>query len=343
MPTRPRVVLTHRVHQEVLDLLAPDCELVPNQTTDTLSRPELMRRASSAEALMAFMPDQVDTAFLAACPALRIVAAALRGFDNFDVDACAARGVWLSTVPDLLTAPTAELTVGLLIGVTRHVRAADDWVRSGRFRGWRPALYGVGICGSTIGIIGMGAIGRAVADRLRGWGASLVYTDSDPMTPAEEQRLGIGWCALDDLLRRADIVVLALPLTPDTFHMINHSRLMQMKPDCFLINPCRGSVVDEAAILAALERGQLAGYAADVFEMEDWAREDRPREIAPALLMHPHTLFTAHLGSAVQKVRLAIELRAAENIRQALRGEKPMDAVNRVGNGGEAACSTRYG
>jgi phosphonate dehydrogenase len=334
----PRVVLTHRVHEEVLGVLAPHCEIISNQTPDTLPRAEIVRRAAAADALMAFMPDRVDDAFLDACAELKIVAAALKGFDNFDVAACTARGVWLTIVPDLLTVPTAELTIGLLIGLTRKIRAADSWVRSGQFQGWRPEFYGLGVAGSTIGIVGIGAIGRAVADRLRGWGGNVIYTDRARLADKEEAKLAIGWRGLDELLSEADVVVLALPLTASTQHTINSARLALMKPGSFLINPCRGSVVDEAAVLKALQAGRLAGYAADVFELEDWARSDRPVEIAAELRSHANTLFTAHTGSAVQKVRLAIELRAAENIRQVLCGQRPVDAVNDIVPIRKVAC-----
>ena len=322
----------------VLESLARHCEPIPNQTPDTLPRSEVLRLASSADGIMAFMPDRIDAEFLAACPRLKIVAAALKGYDNFDVAACTARDVWLSVVPDLLTVPTAELTIGLLIGLTRKIRAADGWVRSGEFRGWRPEFYGLGVAGSTIGIVGMGAIGRAVAGRLVGWGGTIIYTDRAPIARADEARLDATWRDLGSLLHEADIVALALPLTPETLHTINPARLTAMKPGSFLVNPCRGSVVDEAAILMALQSGHLGGYAADVFEMEDWARECRPHRIAPALLSHPNTLFTAHIGSAVQKARLAIERRAAENIRQVLSGEKPEDAVNDIAPTRIAAC-----
>jgi phosphonate dehydrogenase len=322
----------------VLDSLAPHCELVTNQTPDTLPSDEIVRRAATADAMMAFMPDNVDAPFLDACPRLKMIAAALKGYDNFDAAACAARGVWLSVVPDLLTVPTAELAVGLLIGLTRKIRAADDWVRSGQFRGWRPEFYGLGVCGSTIGILGMGAIGRAVAERLRGWGAKLIYTDRARLAQTDETKLAAGWCELNELLAQSDIIVLALPLTTGTLHTINSARPAVMKRGSFLINPCRGSVVDEAAVLDALQSGRLGGYAADVFELEDWAREDRPTEIAPGLRSHANTLFTAHIGSAVQKVRLAIELRAAGNIRQYLCGEKPTDAVNEIAPARKVAC-----
>jgi phosphonate dehydrogenase len=337
-PHIPRVVLTHRVHEEVLGLLVPHCQVVSNQTPETLTREEIVRRASSADALMAFMPDAVDGAFLDRCPRLRIIAAALKGFDNFDVAACTARGVWFSIVPDLLTVPTAELAMGLLIGLTRKIKAADDWVRSGQFRGWRPEFYGVGVAGSMIGIIGMGAIGQAIAQRLRGWGANLIYTDQVRLAAKDEVGLGLGWRALNELLGEADIIMLALPLTAATLHTIDCARLSLMKPGSFLINPCRGSVVDEAAVLAALESGKLAGYAADVFESEDWLRADRPLEVAAGLRAHANTLFTPHIGSAVQKVRLAIEMRAAQNIRQVLSGARPIDAVNDIVPVRRAAC-----
>jgi phosphonate dehydrogenase len=333
-----QIVLTHRVHDEVLEYLAPCGELIANQTAETLSREEVTRRAAAADAVMAFMPDKVDAAFLAACPRLKVVAAALKGVDNFDAAACAARGVWLTVVPDLLTVPTAELTIGLLIGITRQIRQGDSWVRSGQFAGWRPEFYGLGIAGSTIGIVGMGAIGRAVAERLRGWDARVLYTDQTRIAFDQEARLGLAWCELSDLLRQADAIVLALPLTATTSHLINSASLRLVKRGAFLVNPCRGSVVDEAAVLDALQSEQLGGYAADVFEMEDWARKDRPTEIAPSLLARSNTLFTAHMGSAVRRVRLAIELRAAANIRQALLGQQPDDAVNEVAALREAAC-----
>lgn len=324
---RPRVVITHKVHQEVLDRLGAQCDVVANQTTDTLPPEEILLRVSTADAMMAFMPDRVSADFVSACPKLQIIGAALKGYDNFDVTACTDRGVWLSFVPDLLTAPTAELAIGLTIGLTRKLIQADARVRSGRFSGWRPEFYGLGIAGSTVGIVGMGAIGRAVAERLSGWVATLLYTDQAPV-PVAEARLGLEWRNLNALLAESDIVILALPLTPDTVHVINEKTLRLLRDGAYLVNPCRGSVVDEAAILTALTDGRLAGYAADVFEMEDWARKDRPREIARELLDHPNTMFSPHLGSAVQKVRLAIELRAADNILQALSGQRPMDAVN---------------
>lgn len=336
---KPKLVITHKVHKEVLDMLSPHCDLITNQTTFSLSRNDTIQLAQDADALMAFMPDRVDTAFLQACPNLKVIGAALKGYDNFDAAACTANNVWLTFVPDLLTVPTAELTIGLMVSLIRHVRAADQHVRSGYFKGWRPQFYGLGVEGSTIAIIGMGAIGQAIAQRLSGWNAKLIYTDQHPLASEEQVALKLEFFSLDDALAKANIVIMALPLNSQTQHLLNEQRLQQMQPGSYLVNPCRGSVVDEAAILRMLNSGHLGGYASDVFEMEDWARDDRPDEIDQNLLAHPNTLYTAHIGSAVSKIRLAIEKRAAENILRVLHGEQPLDPANHPVLPEDALCS----
>lgn len=326
---KPKVVITHWVHPEIIDMLQAVAEVVPNTTRDTLPRGEVLRRAQDADALMAFMPDSIDGAFLDACPKLRIVGAALKGYDNFDVDACTRRGIWFSIVPDLLTIPTAELTIGLLLGLTRHILQGDRRIRSGTFQGWRPELYGCGLTGRTVGIIGMGAVGRAIAQRLAGFDMRLVYCDQRPLDAELERAWGARRVTLEELLASSDFVVPMLPMTPETQHLIQAGTLKQMKRGSYLINACRGSVVDERAVADALTSGQLAGYAADVFEMEEWRRIDRPEGIPQVLLDNSdQTLFTPHLGSAVREVRLEIEREAARNILQALAGETPAGAIN---------------
>ncbi|MEJ2453935.1 MAG: phosphonate dehydrogenase [Candidatus Thiodiazotropha sp.] len=326
---KPKAVLTHWVHPEVVDYLRESCEVVVNDSRESLPREELINRARDAQALMTFMPDSLDDAFLAACPNLRIVACALKGYDNFDVEACTRRGVWISNVPDLLTVPTAELTIGLLIGLTRKLLAGDRLVRSGEFQGWRPVLYGAGLTGKTLGIIGMGAVGKAIAKRLSGYDMRLLYTDPEPLSRERELDLGLNGVSLEILLSLSDYVVPMVPMNSKTLHLINDKTLGLMKPGAFLINTCRGSVVDEEAVIRALSDGRLAGYAADVFEMEEWVREDRPRAIPQALLEETaRTLFTPHLGSAVDGVRKEIAMEAAHNIVQALAGDQPRGALN---------------
>jgi phosphonate dehydrogenase len=324
----PLILVTHRIFPETRAMLdTAGTVAAPPKNKYAIDLTELRRAAAQTTAIMAFMPDRVDDAFLAACPRLRIVAGALKGYDNFDAAAFTRHGVWLSIVPDLLTVPTAELTIGLMIGVARHLRSGDAHVRGGDFAGWRPTLYGRGLAGTTAGLIGLGAIGRAIAERLAPFGMRLLYTDPRDAVERKEEEHGLARVTLDDLLTQADYVITAAPLTSDTLHLLNDATLTRMKPGSLLINPSRGSVVDEAAVLRALQSGHLGGYAADVFEMEDWQRQDRPRIVAKALLEHPNTLFTPHLGSAVVEARLAIERRAAENILDCFESRRPRDAV----------------
>lgn len=328
MTTRGRVLLTHWVHAEVLADLERDFVVVQNASRETWPRARVLDLASGCDAVMAFMPDRVDDAFLAACPRLRIVAAALKGSDNFDVDAFHRRGVWLTRVSDLLTVPTAELAIGLLIGVTRHVLAGDDHVRSGRFAGWRPELYGIGLAGATLGILGLGAVGRAVAERLVPFGVRVVYADPHRAPSAWSDRVAVERVGVDVLLARSDFVMPLVHLTPETRHLIDAAAIGRMRRGAVLVNVGRGSVVDEAAVADALAAGHLAGYAADVFEMEDWALESRPRAIEPRLLAdRERTLFTPHLGSAVDAARRAIALEAAAAIRDAFEGRVPRGAI----------------
>ncbi len=325
-----RVIITHWVHPEVIGFLSQSCEVIPNTTRDTLPREEILKRARDAHAIMAFMPDTVDEDFLSSCPDLKIVACALKGCDNFDVDACTRHGVLLTIVPDLLTIPTAELTIGLLIGLTRRMLEGDCFIRSGKFKGWRPELYGTGLAGHTLGIIGMGAVGQAVARRLAGYEMNVIYSDPVPLSKEKEEAYGLTRVSFEDLLACSDFVVPMVPLKPETMHLINATTIARMKPGSFLINTCRGSVVDEQAVVDALVSGHLAGYAADVFEMEDWARPNRPRSIPQALPDNvSQTFFTPHLGSAVDNVRREIAMEAARNILQALDNRTPQGAVNK--------------
>ncbi|MBF0557810.1 MAG: hydroxyacid dehydrogenase [Nitrospirae bacterium] len=325
---KPLVVITHWVHADVIDFLRGSCEVMSNESRETLPRDEVLLRAQHAQAIMVFMPDRIDDGFLAACPDLKIVGAALKGYDNFDVEACTRRGIWFTIVQDLLTVPTAELTVGLVIALSRRFLEGDRYIRSGKFNGWRPILYGTGLAGRTLGIIGMGAVGQAVAKRLAGFEMKVLYSDSLPLPMNEEKAWGLTRVSLEELLAASDFVVPLVPLTEETKDLINARAIAQMRQGSFIINACRGSVVDEIAVADAVASGHLAGYAADVFEMEDWARTDRPAGIPSMLLENERTFFTPHIGSAVDEIRYKIALEAAENIVQALNGERPKGAIN---------------
>lgn len=320
----PKIVLTHPVHEVVHSRLQAVGHVVMNPQSEPWPRAQLQQHLADADAMMGFMTDHVDAALLRAAPRLAIVACALKGFDNYDVTACTEAGVWLSIVPDLLTEPTAELAIGLAIGLARHVRAGDALVRNGGFQGWRPQLYGSGLAGAEVAVLGLGAVGQAIVARLHGFGCARIHgIDPQPRLPALQQ------LPLEAALARADHVFVAAPLTPTSLHLLNARTLAHSKAGQFIVNVGRGAVVDEAAIADALDSGRLAGYAADVFAFEDWALPSRPTGVSDRLRSSTRTLLTPHLGSAVSSVRLAIEHRAADNIVAVLQGRTPGDAINR--------------
>ena len=311
---RPHVLITHRPFPETVQLLAAHCAVDVNQTPDTLTAAELRTRAAEVDGLLVFMPDLIDSALLDACPRLRVVAAALKGDDNIDVAAAARRGITVSIVEDLLTEPTAELAVALLLAAARRVGEGDRLVRSGSFRGWRPTLYGLGLTGSTVGLLVFGAVGQAIARRLSGFDCQLLHVD--PVITDNQH--GSRPVDVDDLFTRCDAVVVSAPLTPHTAGMVGAEQLTRLPAHAVLVNVGRGSVIDEDAVATALDRGSLGAYAADVFAFEDRARPERPLGIHEALRTQERTVFTPHLGSATTTARRSIERLAAENLLQVL-------------------------
>ena len=322
------VAITNRVFPQVLDCFGNGFAVNANTAKEPWPPDVWLHNIAVADAVITFMPDCFTAGILERCPKLRLISCALKGYDNFDIAACTCRGITVTVVEDLLTVPTAELAVGLIISLARNLMASDRLVRSGNFRGWRPVLYGAGLAGSSVGLLGMGRIGRAIAERLKPFDCTLLYWDRNRVAPELEVKLGIRPADWEELLERSDYVVLALPLTAETTHLIDRKALALMKPGAYLVNPARGSLVDEAAVAEALASGHLGGYAADVFEFEDWARSDRPSTVHPALIKATdRTIFTPHLGSGVRNVRLAIELQAAQNVLDFFSGKEPRGIV----------------
>jgi len=319
---KPKIVVTQPVHADVLSKLEMAGDVVMNRGPEPWSAQELYAHLAAADALMAFMPDRIDADVLRHAPRLKTIACALKGYDNFDLKACGKAGVAISFVPDLLTEPTAELAIGLAIAAARHVLPGDRIMHSGRYAGWRPVLYGTGLHQSVAAVVGLGAVGRAIVDRLSGFGCAEIL-GVDPQnrdsrtTPA----------SLTEALRRADYLLLAVPLTPHTRYLLDEDLLSQVKPGVVIVNIGRGSVISEAAVARGLAQGSIGAYAADVYEMEDWLLPDRPRSIDPGLLASERAVLTPHIGSAVANVRLAIEHRAADNLIQVLAGRLPSDVL----------------
>lgn len=325
----PLVVLTNHTFPETRTLFDGVARVIANDGEEPWPRVVLLGHCRDAAGIMAFMPDQIDDAFLASCSRLTIIGAALKGFDNIDVEAASKRGVWVTICPDLLTIPTAELTIGLMLALGRNMLTGDREIRRQGFHGWRPRHYGAGIDGAVVGVLGFGKVGQAIAARLCGFGCQILAHDSELASVPDHLSDNVKLATREELLNTSDFVVLALPLLASTKYIIDAGAVAAMKSGALLVNPARGSLVDESAVADAILSGHLGGYAADVFECEDWARSDRPAVIDERLIAAVgKTLLTPHIGSAVIDVRREIEASAARSIVEALQGHVPTFAIN---------------
>jgi phosphonate dehydrogenase len=286
---RPRVVLGHPVQSAARATLEPSCDVHTHDGRTALVRAPLERAA----AVMAFMTERIDGHFLSLAPDLQIVAGALKGFDNIDVEACSRAGVWVTVCEDTLSEPTADLAVGLLLGLTRRMHEGDALVRRGEFRGWRPRLYGTDLRARTLGILGMGAVGRAVAERATPFGVRLLYWDPTPLPESIATRFDVTRMDFESVVAQADMLMPLLPLKASTHKLIDAKTIARMPRGALIINVARGSLVDEEAIADALRDGHLGGYAADVFACEDLSVADRPRGVPESLIAdNSRTLLT---------------------------------------------------
>ena len=323
-----KIVVTQPIHSTVLSFLRQHSDVYMNPGPEPFSRDELIDGCKDAQGVMVFMTERIDADFLDICKNIRVIAGALKGHNNIDVSECSRNNIPVTNVPDLLSEPTGELTVGLMIALAREVCASDRHVRKSKFSGWRPLFYGQSLSHANVLIIGAGAVGQTILRMLGGFDCDCSYVDTVPLSSSAEIKLNCERTTLDTGLPKADFVVLALHLMPNTRHLVDEVFLSKMKKESFLINPARGSLVDEKAVETALSKGHLAGYAADTFELEDWALPDRPSAISPGLLMSEKTVFTPHIGSAVRKVREAIEFSAAQSLVDGINGRIPENTVN---------------
>lgn len=265
------------------------------------------KECADADALVALLTDRVDAALLARCPRLAIVANVAVGVDNVDLEACRARGVRVTNTPGVLTEATADLAFGLLLAAARRVAEGDRRVRAGDFPPWTPTtMLGVPVFGATLGIVGLGRIGRAMARRARGFGMHVLYAQRTRLAPELERALGATFTSVDALFASADFVSLHCPLTPETRHLASRARLASMRPGSVLVNTSRGPCVDEAALADALERGPLAAAGLDVFE-------DEPR-VHENLLKRENVVLTPHIASADRRTREAMARAAIDNV-----------------------------
>lgn len=318
---QPIFAVTNRLPETALALLQAVGELRIDERAEAIPRPDLLALVAGADAILSLLHDRIDEELLeAAGPRLRCVANVAVGYDNVDVAAAARRGVVVTNTPGVLDDATADLTMALILAATRRVAEGDRLVRAGREWTWGMSfMLGSGLRGKLLGIVGLGGIGRRVAERARAFGMEIAYHQRRQAPAEVEAALGAERMPFEQLLENADVLSLHCPLTPETRHLIGEAQLHAMKRSAVLVNAARGPVVDERALAEALAAGEIAGAGLDVYEQE-------PR-VEPALLALENVVLSPHLGSATVETRTAMAELAARNAISVLRGEGPLTPV----------------
>jgi glyoxylate reductase len=316
-----KVLVTIRLPQEVLARLAQAHQVESYDADPPLERLRLLEMIGDKEGLLCSITDRIDQELFHSAPALKVIANYGVGHEHIDLEAATRRGIVVTNTPGVLTEATADLALALLLAAARRVVEGDRRVREGKFQYWAPLLFlGHEVSGKTLGLIGLGRIGQAVARRAAGFGLRLIYFSRTRLQPSAEQDLKVSYAPLETLLKEADFVSLHVPLTPQTRHLIGPGELALMKPSAFLINTSRGPVVDEAALVAALRRRQIQGAALDVYEREP--------QLTPGLADLTNVVLLPHLGSATVETRTRMAVMAADNLLAGLRGEEPPNCLN---------------
>jgi len=318
---KPRVFVSRVIPQAALNLLSAHVALEVNAQDKPLDKAELISRIQGKEGLVCLLTDLIDDELLGSSPSLRVVSNVAVGFDNIDVKAATRRMIAVTNTPGVLDNTTADFTWALLMATARRVVEADRYARAGKYQGWGiMLLLGHDVHGKTLGICGMGRIGKAVARRAKGFGMKILYTDVQRIGESLERELGVEFVDKETLLRESDFVTLHLPLLPETAHYISRRELSLMKKTSHLINASRGPVVDEEALAEALKAKQIAGAALDVYEHEP--------KIHPGLIDLENVVLAPHIASASIDTRTRMATMAAENMLAALEGKIPPNIVN---------------
>ena len=318
---RPQVFVTRQLPGEALGRLGRHVELQVWEDELPPPREALLELVRNVEGLITLLTDKVDAVLLAAAPSLRAVSNVAVGYDNIDVPACSARRIPVGNTPGVLTETTADFAFAMLMGLARRVAEADVYVRAGQWRTWSPTLLlGADVHGATLGLVGLGKIGAAVARRARGFGMRVLYINRHPR-PELEAELGLRRVDKATLLAESDFLSLHVPLTPETRHWVGRAELAAMKPGAMLINTARGPVVDQAALAEALAQGKLGGAALDVTDPE-------PLPMDSPLLKLPNVLLAPHIASASHATRGLMASMAVDNLLAALEGRRPPHCVN---------------
>jgi len=315
---KPKVILARPFHEEIMKQLQREFDLIVG---DDLNYPfaSLLLRHPDTQAMISFLSDAVGEKEMRMMPDLKVIANFAVGYNNVDVAAAIRRGIWVTHTPDVLTAATADLTMALILAVTRRLPEADRFTRENRFSGWQADLFlGKDLQGAMLGIVGMGRIGRATAQRAQAFGMTVLYTSHTRKADLEE-RHGFTWTPLQELAERSDIVSLHLPYSPEVHHLFDRAMFDRMKPDAVFINVARGKLMDEAVLAEKLAKRELFGAGLDVYEMEP--------QVTEKLKKLENVILLPHIGSATERTRRTMADMTCQAVRQTLAGETPAHLI----------------
>jgi glyoxylate reductase len=320
---KPKVYVTRRLPPPAMDLIGEVCKARVNDTDQSPSHDQLMKEVQDIDALLCCPTDRVDGEVIEAAARVRVISTFSVGFEHIDVGAATKRGIYVGYTPGVLTEATADLAFALILGAARRIGEADRYVRDRKWKGgFTPTLLlGELVWGRTLGIIGLGRIGRAVAERAKGFRMRLLYTDLKRLPPEEESVIGVEYMPLDGLLRESDYVSIHAPLSAETYHFIDERRLRTMKSTAILINTSRGPTVDQQALAKVLQEGVIGGAGIDVYETEP-LEEDSP------LLTLENVVLLPHIGSGTKEARSKMAELSALNLLAVLKGLPPPHWLN---------------
>ena len=320
-----KVYVTRQIPEEGINLLKKFCRMVEVNPHDSpLTYDELLMQVKGRDAILTMLSDRIDERLMSEAKSLKVIANYAVGYDNIDIKAATAKGIVVTNTPGVLTDSTADMAWALLFSIARRIVEGDKVTRVGKFVGWAPMfLLGRDVVGKTLGIIGAGRIGTAMAMRSRGWCMKVLYTTQSNRNAVLEEMLGAKRVDLETLLKESDFISIHTPLSEKTRHLIGAKEISLMKKTAYLINTARGSVIDEAALVNALKNKQIAGAGLDVYEEEP--------KLKPGLAELDNVVLAPHLGSATIEARTKMSVIAAENIIAVLNGQKPNNCVNQEG------------
>jgi len=315
---KPIVTVTNIFPQVALDKLSPECDLKINRTS--LTKDELKQKISGSDAVISYLTDRIDQDIIDQGTKLKIIANYGAGFNNIDVSYASGRGIWVTNTPNVLHETTADLTWAMILGTARRIIPADRYTRESKFQGWGAQLFlGGDVYEKTLGIIGLGEIGRSVARRAIGFNMRTLYHQRNRLPKEDEKKLNVEYATFEKILRESDFLTLHVPLTEETKYMIGNDEITLMKKTAYLIHTARGKVIDDYALVAALREDRLAGAALDVYE-------DEP-ELTEGMRELDNLMILPHIGSASFETRDKMALLVADNILDALEGKTPRSLV----------------